>query len=288
MPLLRSRLRGGTYFTFVAVLVVIGLCIIFGLEWKYIDNLKEEDDDFSNRKPKVLTRPSAGQNQNKALSSSSGVNFSRESHNVKGIGSHLDSKEDIPGNIYKILRRRKQQELVLAKSIQELWWYTRKSVKILSAGKNKVDSDQLLKNIAHRYSSLQWRYAELAEYQSNSGQQEINWKYWQVRVSQQLNTIMEKRIHQLQNPVDCKSAKKLVCHVAKACGFGCQIHHVSYCFILAYATQRTLILDSSSWKYSPNGWNVVFKPISSTCVEIPKGIVSDTVYLSILFCIIPY
>lgn len=51
----------------------------------------------------------------------------------------------------------------------------------------------------------------------------------------------------------------------KGCGYGCQLHHVVYCFIMAYATERTLILKSKGWRYHKGGWEEVFKPLSTTC-----------------------
>ena len=61
---------------------------------------------------------------------------------------------------------------------------------------------------------------------------------------QYLSDLMQRRLHHLQNPSDCASARKLVCSLSKACGFGCQMHHAMYCFIVAYATERTLVLQS--------------------------------------------
>jgi alpha-(1,6)-fucosyltransferase len=80
-------------------------------------------------------------------------------------------------------------------------------------------------------------------------------------------------INDLQNPRDCNKAKKLVCYLNKGCGFGCQIHHVTYCLIVALAKNRTLILDTSNWRYlasqtqSKNSWNSIFKPLSATCAH---------------------
>ena len=65
-----------------------------------------------------------------------------------------------------------------------------------------------------------------------------------AHVSQYMGDLMQRRLHHLQNPKDCDSARKLVCSLTKPCGFGCQMHHVMYCFIVAYATERTLILKS--------------------------------------------
>lgn len=86
---------------------------------------------------------------------------------------------------------------------------------------------------------------------------------------------MLNTIDRLQNPKDCDLAKKLVCQLNKGCGFGCQIHHVVYCFIVALATDRTLILDAHNWRYvdsknrksKSSGWNLVFEPMSRTCLN---------------------
>lgn len=51
----------------------------------------------------------------------------------------------------------------------------------------------------------------------------------------------------------------------QGCGYGCQLHHVVYCFIMAYATERTLILKSKGWRYHKGGWDEVFLPLSNTC-----------------------
>ncbi|CAB3396715.1 unnamed protein product [Caenorhabditis bovis] len=71
-------------------------------------------------------------------------------------------------------------------------------------------------------------------------------------------------IQKLQKPEACNKAKILVCNLNKECGFGCQLHHVTYCAISALATMRTLVLQNNgkSWKYSRNGWESVFLPIS--------------------------
>lgn len=70
-----------------------------------------------------------------------------------------------------------------------------------------------------------------------------------------------------QNPKDCSKARKLVCNINKGCGYGCQLHHVVYCFMIAYGTQRTLILESQNWRYATGGWETVFRPVSETCTD---------------------
>ncbi|UXI15991.1 PAB-dependent polyA-specific ribonuclease subunit PAN3 [Sarcoptes scabiei] len=88
-----------------------------------------------------------------------------------------------------------------------------------------------------------------------------------------LSNYLQLKIHQLQNPKNCENARKLVCTLNKGCGFGCQIHHVAYCMVVAIATNRTLILNSQNWRYVnkvtslPSLWNLAFKSISETCVD---------------------
>lgn len=52
----------------------------------------------------------------------------------------------------------------------------------------------------------------------------------------------------LQNPHSCADARKVVCNLNKGCGYGCQLHHVAYCMIVAYGTNRTLVLESHGWR----------------------------------------
>ncbi|CAG0899213.1 unnamed protein product [Cyprideis torosa] len=87
----------------------------------------------------------------------------------------------------------------------------------------------------------------------------------------ELGQLVQTRIEALQNPNDCESARKLVCDLTKICGFGCQVHHLAYCLIVAYATNRTLILKSQGWRYNRNGWHTVFQPLSRTCTDVLPG-----------------
>ncbi|XP_026686711.1 alpha-(1,6)-fucosyltransferase-like [Diaphorina citri] len=94
---------------------------------------------------------------------------------------------------------------------------------------------------------------------------------WRLKESLDLSDLVQRRLEYLQNPPDCRTARKLVCELNKGCGYGCQLHHVVYCFIVAYATRRTLILDSKEWSYSRGGWEEVFQPVSKTCTS-PEGV----------------
>lgn len=71
-----------------------------------------------------------------------------------------------------------------------------------------------------------------------------------IKRRSQISSRIMKSIEKLQNPESCEKANSLVCNLDKECGFGCQLHHVTYCAITAFATKRMLILkrDGSSWK----------------------------------------
>lgn len=88
---------------------------------------------------------------------------------------------------------------------------------------------------------------------------------YRERETKELARIVQSRIRSLQNPKNCDKAKKLICSLNKGCGFGCQIHHLTYCLIAAYASGRTLILESKGWRYNRAGWDKVFLPMSETC-----------------------
>ncbi|CAK8681863.1 unnamed protein product [Clavelina lepadiformis] len=82
---------------------------------------------------------------------------------------------------------------------------------------------------------------------------------------------VQKRIHKLQNPSDCKTAKKLVCKFPY-CGFGCQHHHIGNCLLAALGTNRVMLVDYSSVAYP--GILKVFLPLSDTCLmeDLPKQV----------------
>ncbi|KAL7291836.1 hypothetical protein TKK_0014616 [Trichogramma kaykai] len=90
---------------------------------------------------------------------------------------------------------------------------------------------------------------------------------WRKNEITELSTLVQQRFRNLQNPVDCDNARKLICNINKGCGFGCQIHHLVYCFLVAYGTKRTLILKSKGWRYQKDGWESVFQPLSNTCLS---------------------
>ena len=88
---------------------------------------------------------------------------------------------------------------------------------------------------------------------------------WRLRKSQELSLKIQKHFHDLQNPRNCSNAKTLICDINKSCGFGCQMHHVMYCFIESFFQNRTMILESINWSYDSRGFETYFLPLSETC-----------------------
>ena len=87
-----------------------------------------------------------------------------------------------------------------------------------------------------------------------------------------LSNEVRQRLHKLQNPDDCKKARRLVCTLNKACGYGCQVHHVIYCMIMAYSSNRTMVINSRGWSYSKRGWEGTFLPVSESCRNVSFGV----------------
>ena len=57
---------------------------------------------------------------------------------------------------------------------------------------------------------------------------------------------MQSHLYELQNPSNCTSARKLLCtsNNGNPCGFACFTHHLLHCFMVAFWTRRTLVLDT--------------------------------------------
>ncbi|KXJ29841.1 alpha-(1,6)-fucosyltransferase [Exaiptasia diaphana] len=144
--------------------------------------------------------------------------------------------------------------------VKELWYYA--SAQITKVIKRSDSSTS--KRMTNILSNIEM----LHHYLSNDLEKLKSMKReWQEKEHKQLSELVQQRIDKLQNPKDCASTKKLICQLNKSCGYGCQAHHVLYCFIIAFGLQRTMIIDSTGWRYSSKGWKGVFLPISKTCLQ---------------------
>lgn len=179
-----------------------------------------------------------------------------------------DSKEGEAGAVdlgpssgYEESRRRAYRDT------KELWFFARGRLEgLLKEKDGKVD---LAKEVPEVVRGLEVRQQvvlhDLEQLQTQDG-----WGDWRLREARDLSALVQARLKFLQHPPACNSARKLVCNLNKGCGYGCQIHHAIYCFLVAYGTERTLILNSKGWRYNKKGFEDVFQPLSETCTD-PEG-----------------
>lgn len=161
-----------------------------------------------------------------------------------------------PSLEFLTIRRRAEKEL------KEMWYFISAEVSRIKMSPSESVKSKLTKmmwTVEDMHHVLSLNFENL---KSMDGQRE-----WVEKEHKELSDLVQRRLYHLQNPTDCDSTKKLMCQLNKGCGYGCQVHHLMYCFIVAYGLQRTLIIDSSGWRYSPKGWNGIFKPVSETCTN---------------------
>lgn len=178
-------------------------------------------------------------------------------------GRTLIRGQDEPGSGYEEVLRK------LYNGITELGFYTKAELKLaVKQIKEEPTSATINRLLALQAGILEHKQSLLKSL--TQVKEEDGYALWREQESKDLSDLVQRRIQYLQNPKDCSTAKKLICNLNKGCGFGCQLHHAVYCFLVAYGTQRTLILKSKGWRYHKGGWEEVFKPVSETCLS-PEG-----------------
>ncbi|XP_060530769.1 alpha-(1,6)-fucosyltransferase isoform X2 [Cylas formicarius] len=172
------------------------------------------------------------------------------------------SQKSEPNTNYELLRRR------IYTNSKEFWNYLHSNFVEIQKKASDIAPDvvdlvnQVLKlGIEHKRSLLH-DIEEIAEVDG--------YKEWREQEFHNLSNLVQTRFKNLQNPKDCSIARKLVCSLNKGCGYGCQLHHAVYCFMVAYGTKRTMVLKSKGWRYHRTGWEDIFKPLSETCTT-PDG-----------------
>ncbi|KAF5294269.1 hypothetical protein FQR65_LT10855 [Abscondita terminalis] len=168
----------------------------------------------------------------------------------------------VPQPEYEKLRRR------IGNNIQEFWYFINSEI-------SKLKNMDLSTDLISTFDNVLSMGIQQKRTLTNDIERIIlfdGFNEWRINEIKNLSDIVQKRLRYLQNPVDCKNSKKLVCHINYSCGFGCQIHHLVSCMIVAYGTQRTLILKSNNWRYHNAGWEEIFLPLSHSCTEIYDAI----------------
>ncbi|XP_071509730.1 alpha-(1,6)-fucosyltransferase-like [Diadema antillarum] len=166
-----------------------------------------------------------------------------------------------PSHSYEKVRRK------VDNGVTEFWYYLRSQLtqlkKSVGDQKTQIKIDQILEDGGEQQRSI---ITDIYNLSRVDGYAE-----WRRKEAKELSDLVQKRLRYLQNPQDCDTAKKLVCNLNKGCGYGCQVHHVAYCMIVAYATERTLVLESKGWRYAREGWERFFLPLSETCLDRKGG-----------------
>lgn len=210
----------------------------------YVQRVDELNADLRNLVDDYISDPGSAKDKLKKFADS--VNTKLD------LGSRAEvERKDSPSLEYEQLRRRVQT------NIGEFWNYVQAESKALrESSKNFDEFMHLAREHEHSLTNDMQRLRETDGFER-----------WRRKEARDLSDLVQRRLTYLQNPEDCKSARKLVCRLNKGCGWGCQLHHLVYCFIMAYATERTMILKSKGWRYHKNGWEEVFKPISDNCLD---------------------
>ena len=172
---------------------------------------------------------------------------------------NLQQQQTISYEREKVRRR-------IANGAKEVWYFINAQLKKMLADNNELrfKIDDILSYVMNQTHALQIDTQVLGDI---NGLKEIR-----HQKLTQLKQMLIQRLDNLQNPADCSKSRRLLCKLNKGCGYGCQMHHAVYCLIVAYATKRTLLLDTNGWRYMPrNGWNGYYKPLSPSCSVTSEG-----------------
>ncbi|KAF7407738.1 hypothetical protein HZH66_002275 [Vespula vulgaris] len=217
--------------------------------------LKKQNDGLKN----IILRDGAKSIQGDHLGSAQ-ERADRASIYYDLLDQHVRSKHNIPSLEYEELRRR------IRNNVQEMWYYMsaeltkfKKHIDEFTLEQKEKEVQDTMNNIWEHKKSLIMDLDRLTKADGHDD--------WRKKEAKELSDLVQSRFRYLQNPTDCNKAKKLICSLNKGCGFGCQIHHITYCFLVAYGTERTLIIKSKGWRYRKEGWESVFKPLSDTCLS---------------------
>lgn len=246
------------------------LCVLLILEFFHL----EPDTKYSKRLNEVLKDIEVLKSRNEelhvlmkecSLLSGSDAEANLLLNNIENAVNGVSIINE-PNTKYEMTRRQ------VISNIQEYWYYIAAELKKLKSDLvNHAPSvedkfDQVISDVTEYKRSLVLSMESLQTSDNN--------EVWRSKESLELSDLVQRRLEYLQNPPDCSTARKLVCNLNKGCGYGCQLHHVVYCFIVAYATQRTLILKSKNWRYARGGWEEVFESVSKTCTSFEGTSVS--------------
>ncbi|XP_037786384.1 alpha-(1,6)-fucosyltransferase-like [Penaeus monodon] len=153
---------------------------------------------------------------------------------------------------------------------QYILWQLRQLQSLISNKAAKEAVTVVTEDIKHHFRVTQY---DIWRFRNESGLQA-----WQTKEVQKLSNLIQHRIHALQNPPNCNTAKKILCNYPvslKSRGMASQFHHVTYCANAAYGTQRTLIIKTKELDRTGLALSNYFLPLSENCTtetETPKSL----------------
>ncbi|XP_002170367.3 alpha-(1,6)-fucosyltransferase isoform X1 [Hydra vulgaris] len=138
---------------------------------------------------------------------------------------------------FEVLSRR------ISNQIEEMWFLWRGNLKkIQDVLKNHKIPSGFLNKISDEFREInQITERDYEELMAIDGIKE-----YKKNLANNLSNKIQNRIFKLQHPSSCYNAKKLVLNLNKPCGYGCQMHHLIYGMIVAYATKRILVISDTN------------------------------------------
>ncbi|XP_069976915.1 alpha-(1,6)-fucosyltransferase [Penaeus vannamei] len=142
-----------------------------------------------------------------------------------------------------------------------LWGYVKAQRRLLDDDLENADQvDGILENLS--------QYLRITRHKLDLLREADGRGAWRRQEAEDLSELVQHRLRVLQHPEDCNSARKLYCKFSGwSRGIGSQLHHLTFCFVAAYATQRTLILDTEGWYNTSRGLDEFFLPLSNSCAS---------------------
>ena len=127
--------------------------------------------------------------------------------------SNIDLTQEVskivsgPSKEYELTRR------TIFRDVNELWWFIRSNLEN-GLKNNKELTERLNKTLIesqHRHGTILSDLYHLSEVDG--------FKSWREKEAKDLSDLVQKRLHALQNPKDCSSARKLICKLNKGNNF---------------------------------------------------------------------
>ena len=224
---------------------------------KLISVIQNLEKELSNLEDKYRKNDQLIQDlSRKARDNENHNNNNDDNHNPRQINQVNNNG---PSLLHEDLRRK------IYDDVKDVSFFVESQIESIN-NKLKKPDDDLTENIEHLKEDFRDRINFIL---SNLHNLSLSDKMgeWRQSESMKLGIEVQEKFKRLQNPSNCEASKKIICDLNKACGFGCQIHHIMYCFIVSFFTNRVMILESNGWRYNSAGYEAYFEPLSQTCTK---------------------